>query len=160
MRIALVTVVLAWLAVLSGYDIRQRRLPHLLTLPGAAAILVGGALTGRGLPALAGAGALTGLYLLVHLVAPTGMGAGDVKLAIGLGALAGCFGSEVWFVAALAAPVLTALCGLARGMRAVPHGPSMCVATALAVGLTLLQGGIQPCVHSAGMTAPTRTSSP
>jgi leader peptidase (prepilin peptidase)/N-methyltransferase len=79
---------------------------------------------------------------LVHLAAPAAMGAGDVKLAIGLGGLAGCFGVGVWFLAALVAPLLTAL--LALGARAgsgaltVPHGPSMCVATAGAAGLALL----------------------
>jgi leader peptidase (prepilin peptidase)/N-methyltransferase len=133
--------VLAWLAALSCHDLRHRRLPNLLTLPGAAAILLGGALAGRGSAALAGALALAGLYLLVHLAVPTGMGAGDVKLAIGVGALAGCFGAEVWFVAALAAPLLTAaggiVCGLAGGMRTLPHGPSMCVASAAACALAV-----------------------
>ena len=148
MRIALAFlmagVVLVWLTVLSCYDIRQRRLPNLLTLPGAGVILLAAALAGHGLPALAGAAALTGIYLLVHLMAPTAMGAGDVKLAIGLGGLAGCFGVEVWFLAALAAPLLTGVCGLVArlfgGARAatVPHGPSMCVATAAAAGLALL----------------------
>jgi leader peptidase (prepilin peptidase) / N-methyltransferase len=122
-----------WMVSLSCYDIRERRLPNALTLPGAAVILLVG-----GLPALAGAAALAGLYLLVHLAAPTGMGAGDVKLAIGLGGLAGCFGVGAWFLAALAAPLLTALCALLRGERAVPHGPSMCLATAAATGLVLL----------------------
>ncbi|BBY21179.1 A24 family peptidase [Mycobacterium stomatepiae] len=132
MRATAVTVVAAWLLLLSCYDIRQRRLPNRLTLPGAAVILAVACGTGRGTPALAGAAALTGLYLLVHLIAPGGMGAGDVKLAIGLGGLAGCFGVTVWFLAALAAPLLTAALGLAlRG--AVPHGPSMCLATAAAV---------------------------
>ena len=42
------------------------------------------------------AAALMLLYLGVHLVAPAGMGAGDVKLAIGLGALTGAFGADVW----------------------------------------------------------------
>jgi leader peptidase (prepilin peptidase)/N-methyltransferase len=133
--------VLVWLAVLSGYDIRQRRLPNLLTLPGAGVILLTATLAGRGLPALAGAAALAGTYLLVHLVAPTAMGAGDVKLAIGLGGLAGCFGAGVWFLAALTAPLLTAawgVVGLLRGVRAVPHGPSMCLATAAAVSLAVL----------------------
>jgi leader peptidase (prepilin peptidase) / N-methyltransferase len=77
----------------------------------------------------------------VHLAAPAAMGAGDVKLAMGLGGLAGCFGVGVWFLAALAAPLLTALWGVAvlpRGVRTVPHGPSMCVATAAAAGLALL----------------------
>ncbi|ORV43316.1 peptidase A24 [Mycobacterium conspicuum] len=118
------------MVLLSAYDIRQRRLPNALTLPAAAAILLAG-----GLPALAGAAALGAVYLLVHLAAPTRMGAGDVKLAIGLGGLAGCFGVGAWFLAALAAPLLTALFALFRGMRSVPHGPSMCLATALAIGL-------------------------
>jgi leader peptidase (prepilin peptidase)/N-methyltransferase len=137
-----VGVVLAWLVVLSCYDIRTRRLPNALTLPGAAVILLAAGFAGRGLPALAGAAALAAVYLLVHLAAPAAMGAGDVKLAIGLGGLAGCFGVGVWFLAALVAPLLTAL--LALGARAgsgaltVPHGPSMCVATAGAAGVALL----------------------
>jgi leader peptidase (prepilin peptidase) / N-methyltransferase len=138
-------VVLLWMGVLSVYDVRHRRLPNLLTLPGAAAILLAAALAGRGLPALAGAAALTGMYLLVHLAAPAAMGAGDVKLAIGLGGLAGCFGVGVWFLAALAAPLLTALWGVVARLlggdgaaATVPHGPSMCLATAGAAGLALL----------------------
>jgi leader peptidase (prepilin peptidase) / N-methyltransferase len=141
MRALAAGAVLAWLAVLSCYDVRHRRLPNVLTLPGAGVILLTAALAGRGLPALAGAAALAGTYLLVHLAAPAAMGAGDVKLAIGLGGLAGCFGVGVWFLAALVAPLLTALWGvvvLARGVRAVPHGPSMCLATAGAAGLALL----------------------
>src|ERR1700758_1376376 len=92
-----VAVVLVWLAALSCYDIRQRRLPNGLTLPGAGVILLAAAVAGRGLPAVAGAAALAGVYLLVHVVAPAAMGAGDVKLAIGVGGLTGCFGAEVWF---------------------------------------------------------------
>jgi leader peptidase (prepilin peptidase) / N-methyltransferase len=141
MRMGAAALVLVWLAVLSCYDIAERRLPNLLTLPGAGVILLAAAWAGRGLPALAGAAALAGVYLLVHLVSPGAMGAGDVKLAIGLGGLAGCFGVEVWFLAALGAPLLTALCGVVamlRGVRTVPHGPSMCVATACAAGLALL----------------------
>ncbi|OBH01421.1 MULTISPECIES: A24 family peptidase [unclassified Mycobacterium] len=138
MRLGAAVAVLAWLVLLSAYDVRSRRLPNALTLPGAAAILVAAALAGRGLAALAGAAALSGTYLLVHLLAPAAMGAGDVKLAIGLGGLAGCFGPDVWFLAALGAPLSTALWGLLRGPGAVPHGPSMCLATAGAVGLAVL----------------------
>ncbi|COW01440.1 Conserved membrane protein of uncharacterised function [Mycobacterium tuberculosis] len=64
------------------------------------------------------------MYLLVHLALPAAMGAGDVKLAIGL-----------------AAPLLTAVCGVMVtpwGVRTLPHGPSMCVASLGAVGLALL----------------------
>jgi leader peptidase (prepilin peptidase)/N-methyltransferase len=141
MRACAAVAVLVWLAVLSCCDVRHRRLPNALTLPGAGVILPAAALAGRGQPALAGAAALAAMYLLVHLAAPAAMGAGDVKLAIGLGGLAGCFGVGVWFLAALAAPLLTALWGVAvlpHGVRTVPHGPSMCLATAGAAGLALL----------------------
>ena len=141
MRICAALLVLAWWTALSCYDVRRRRLPNALTLPGAAAILAGAGWAGRGWPALAGALALAGVYLLVHLVAPAAMGAGDVKLAIGCGALAGGFGVGVWFLAAVGAPLATGLCGVAgwtRGVRTVPHGPSMCLATAAAAGLALL----------------------
>jgi leader peptidase (prepilin peptidase)/N-methyltransferase len=131
--------VLGWLAALSIYDIRERRLPNCLTLPGAAMLLAAAALTGRGLPAVLGAAALFGLYLVVHLVAPAAMGAGDVKLAIGVGALTGSFGVDVWALAAVAAPMLTAVWALVAAIRraepTVPHGPSMCIAAAVATAL-------------------------
>lgn len=141
MRIGTAGLILAWFALLSGYDIRQRRLPNALTLPGAVLVLLGAAAAGRGLAAMAGAAVLGGVYLLVYLLAPAAMGAGDVKLAIGVGGLAGCFGIQVWFLAALAAPLLTVLVGVGmrwRGIRTVPHGPSMCLATAGAAALILL----------------------
>ncbi len=133
--------VLAWFAALTVYDVRQRRLPNALTLPGAAVVLAVSAATGRGVPALVGAAALTLLYLGVHLAAPAGMGAGDVKLAIGVGALTGSFGVDAWVLAALAAPVLTALWAVAIALRGrsatVPHGPSMCVAAVAAVAVVV-----------------------
>ena len=145
MRIAAACLVLAWLAALSCYDIRERRLPNALTLTGAAAVLAVATLAGRGSPALAGTVALTAIYLVVHCAAPSGMGAGDVKLALGLGALTGCFGLGVWFLAALGAPLLTAGAGAVARLRGgagdtatVPHGPSMCLASAAGVGLALL----------------------
>lgn len=134
--------VLVWTAVLSVVDVRQRRLPNVLTLPGAAIVLVGATVGGHGVPALAGAVSLAAAYLAVHLAAPSAMGAGDVKLAVGLGALTGAFGVDVWVLAALGAPLLTALLGLVAlvrgGAGALPHGPSMCVASLLAVGLPVL----------------------
>lgn len=134
-------VVLGWLAVLSLYDVRERRLPNWLTLPGAAAILGVATVAGQGTAAALGALALCGLYATVHLVSPAAMGAGDVKLALGLGALTGAFGVDVWLLAALTAPLLTAgwavVAVLARAARAVPHGPAMCLASAGAVALAL-----------------------
>jgi leader peptidase (prepilin peptidase) / N-methyltransferase len=134
--------VLVWFTALSVYDVRQRRLPNALTLPGAAVVLAVAATTGRGLPALVGAAALTLLYLAVHLVAPAGLGAGDVKLAMGIGALTGSFGVDAWVLAALTAPVLTALwavaCAFRGGNATVPHGPSMCAAAVAAVAVVVV----------------------
>jgi leader peptidase (prepilin peptidase) / N-methyltransferase len=128
-----------WLVVLSGFDIRWRRLPNWLTLPGAAVVLSIAVIAGHGIPAGVGALALSGLYATVHLIAPAAMGAGDVKLAVGLGALTGAFGVDVWLLAALAAPLLTAVWAVvvlvAGGARTVPHGPAMCLASASAVWL-------------------------
>ncbi len=144
-RVLVWLAVLGWAAALSAVDLRQRRLPNRLTLTGAVVILVGAEVGGRGLPALAGATALAGIYLLVHLADPAAMGGGDVKLALGLGALTGAFGVPVWLLAALGAPMLTAAAGIAvllrrRGRGSVPglpHGPSMCAASLAAVALAV-----------------------
>lgn len=125
--------VVLWAAALSWIDIRQRRLPNALTVPGAVTILVLAAANGHGRSALLGAAGLFLAYLLVHLAMPAAMGAGDVKLAVATGALTGAFGAPVWIVAALGAPLVTAVVGmlLALGSRAktVPHGPAMCLAS-------------------------------
>ena len=133
---------LAWLTALSVYDIRERRLPNWLTMPGAAVVLGLAAAHGRAVPAILGAIALFAIYALVHLVSRAAMGAGDVKLAIGIGALTGTFGSDVWVVAALGAPLLTAVLAtmavLGRSGQTVPHGPSMCLAAVTATALAVV----------------------
>jgi leader peptidase (prepilin peptidase) / N-methyltransferase len=138
MRIA---VALLWMVALSVYDVRCRRLPNWLTLPGFAAILLVASASDDGVAALAGAAVLSAVYLLVHLVSPTAMGAGDVKLALGLGALTGCFGGDVWLLAALGAPLLTGTAAVVAALRrsgpSVPHGPSMCLASIAAISLVL-----------------------
>ncbi|OCB57979.1 peptidase A24 [Mycobacterium vulneris] len=141
MGVGVTVVAGAWLVALSGYDIAERRLPNWLTLPGAALVLVVAAVAGRGPAALAGAAALSVPYLVAHLASPRAMGGGDVKLALGLGAMTGAFGADVWLLAALAAPVFTAALAAAailRGIPTVPHGPSMCAASAAAVALVLI----------------------
>jgi leader peptidase (prepilin peptidase) / N-methyltransferase len=138
----LIAAALLWMAALTGYDIRQRRLPNLLTLPGFAAIMLVAACSGNGPAAGLGGGLLAAVYLLVHVASPTAMGAGDVKLALGLGALTGCFGADVWLLAAIGAPLLTAVIGVVARLgwsaTTVPHGPSMCAASAAALGLVVL----------------------
>jgi len=141
MRAVAIGIVLLWAVVLAVFDVRHRRLPNVLTLPGAVAVLGVALLWGRGLPALAGALALAGLYLVVHLGVPSGLGAGDVKLALGVGGLTGAFGPDVWLLAALGAPVLTAMVAVGVALRhrtaTVPHGPSMCLASLAAAALVV-----------------------
>jgi leader peptidase (prepilin peptidase) / N-methyltransferase len=137
----MVGLTLLWMLVLSHCDVRQRRLPNWLTVPGFAVITLAAVGAGHGRAALVGAAALAAVYLLVHLLAPSAMGAGDVKLALGIGALTGYFGADVWLLAAIGAPLLTLVIGtVARigwSATTVPHGPSMCAASAAAVGLTV-----------------------
>ncbi|MFE3443242.1 prepilin peptidase [Nocardia sp. NPDC059180] len=174
MEIFALIVLGGWCIALSVSDIRSRRLPDLLTGPGAAVVLIYALGTGRFAAAAAGAVLLAVPYLVVHLVSPPAFGAGDVKLAVGLGAAAGMGGGQVWVWAAVSAPVSTACAGIAaalvmststdpleyapadrsmgsirrrtpwRRVRAptrpagagpvtVPHGPSMCLATLVAV---------------------------
>ena len=132
---------LGWTLALSVVDIRAHRLPNVLTLPGAAIILAVCALCGRWSEAATGGVALAGRYCVVHLANPASMGAGDVKLALGLGALTAACGPQTWLLGALGAPIVTAVVGvasLARGRGgAVPHGPSMCVASLVAVAVAL-----------------------
>ncbi|MFM9032741.1 MAG: prepilin peptidase [Mycobacterium sp.] len=131
-----------WAVALSIVDLRRHRLPNWLTVPGAVTILAGCALCGRGPAAVLGALALGGLYLAVHLADPTGLGGGDVKLAVGLGALTGALGAPVWLLAALGAPLLTAVAAavslLAGRGGTVPHGPSMLLASLTAAALAVL----------------------
>ncbi|MBF6170322.1 prepilin peptidase [Nocardia blacklockiae] len=136
----------AWCAALSAVDLRERRLPNVLTGIGALAVFGYALATDRLAAAAAGALLLAVPYAAVHLAAPAAFGAGDVKLALGLGAAAACGGGSAWVWATIAAPILTALAGgiaylrcLIRGSpppRALPHGPSMCAATLLALTLT------------------------
>ncbi|MFD6463931.1 prepilin peptidase [Streptomyces roseolus] len=154
MTILAFVILTGWCAVLSGWDLRQRRLPNPLTGGLALAVFGFALLTMQFAAAVAGAVLLVVPYVLVHLVTPAALGAGDVKLAAGLGAAAGLGGAQVWVQAALAAPVLTAAAGVV-GLcanrirrkagsggpgppRAVPHGPAMCAATLLALAATLV----------------------
>jgi prepilin peptidase CpaA len=86
-RIALM-VVAAAIAVIT--DVRERRIPNLLTLLVAAGGLGIGAVSGgmSGL-ALAAAGSLAGALLFLIPVAKLGWGMGDLKLAAALGAVGG-----------------------------------------------------------------------
>ncbi|MGL4304540.1 MAG: prepilin peptidase [Mycobacteriaceae bacterium] len=142
MAVIATTAFVLWGTALSVIDLRVRRLPNYLTIPGAVVILVLCVSSGYGRAAIVGAAALSGLYLLFYLGFPSALGAGDIKLALGLGALTGRYGGQVWLYSAFTAIVLTAVCGaIVMFLRAaagkpwrsttVPHGPSMCLASAV-----------------------------
>ncbi|WP_435851429.1 prepilin peptidase, partial [Streptomyces thermolilacinus] len=125
--------------LLAAVDRRVHRLPDHLTLPlagavplllGAAALLPGHAGSWR--LSLLGALALGGAYLVLFLVNPNGMGFGDVKLALPLGAALGWYGWQVLLLGAFAGFALGAAYGLVLVLRrratrrsAIPFGPFM-----------------------------------
>jgi leader peptidase (prepilin peptidase)/N-methyltransferase len=123
--------------LLAVVDLRVQRLPDPLTLPlapvalallGLAALLPEHA--GHWLTALYGALALGAGYFVLFLVHPSGMGFGDVKLAVGMGAVLGWYGWSVVLLGAFAGFLLGAVYGGAlvvvrrAGRRtAIPFGP-------------------------------------
>jgi leader peptidase (prepilin peptidase)/N-methyltransferase len=133
--------------LLAVVDVRVRRLPDVLTLPlagavpgllGLAALVPGRA--GSWTTALLGALALGGGYFLLFLINPSGMGFGDVKLALGMGAAVGWYGWPAVLLGTFAAFVLGALYGgalvvLRRAGRgtAIAFGPFLLVGTLIGV---------------------------
>ncbi|MER5994259.1 prepilin peptidase [Streptomyces viridosporus] len=123
--------------LLAVVDFRVQRLPDPLTLPfaGAALVLLGPvALTpghaGEWTTALLGALALGAGYLVLFLLNPAGMGFGDVKLALGAGAVLGWYGWPTVMLGTFAGFLFGALYGgalvVARraGRRTtIPFGP-------------------------------------
>ncbi|MFC4373616.1 prepilin peptidase [Nocardia halotolerans] len=156
MTTAAFCLLIAWCLLLGVIDIHARRLPNALTGAGAVTVFLYALHTDQLASAVIGAALLTMPYLVTHLVSPVALGAGDVKLAVALGAAAALAGSSAWTWAAIAAPVLTATAAavvLARrwlrtalsgaagatrhdpAQRLVPHGPAMCLATVTAMAL-------------------------
>ncbi|PRZ09704.1 leader peptidase (prepilin peptidase)/N-methyltransferase [Isoptericola sp. CG 20/1183] len=128
-------------------DAATHRLPDAVTYPTTAVVgllLAGAALAGdagdAGMRALAGALCLGGGYLLLHLASPSGLGLGDVKLAVLLGLVSGWYGWPVLWAAAvlpflLGGVAALVLIGARRATRrtAIAFGPCMLAGTALAL---------------------------
>jgi len=117
------------LVVLSIIDLRTRRLPNRIVLPAAAFVLVAqiAIAPDRALEwTLGAAGAFTFL-LIAALINPAGMGMGDVKLALLLGAALGWAVAPALFIglaaASVAGLVLIARGGWAARKTAIPLGP-------------------------------------
>lgn len=145
---------LAWLVfipvgvALAFIDLRHKRLPNVLTLRAAAAILLLLAIDAipDGWPDLLLAvecgAALFALYLLMNLLTGGAMGMGDVKLALSIGLLAGYLG---WFHAVLATLVAFLIGGVVSGVllvsgkagrkATIPFGPFMLLGLIVVVPL-------------------------
>ncbi|WP_344356508.1 A24 family peptidase [Streptomyces gobitricini] len=125
--------------LLALVDRAVHRLPDRLTLPlaaGTAALLGGAALlpgnAGAWSSALLGGLALGTGYFVLFLVNPSGLGFGDVKLALAVGVALGWYGWGVLFVGAFAGFLFGAVYGfglvaLRRASRrsTIPFGPFM-----------------------------------
>lgn len=142
-----VFVMLAWLAItpmavaLAFIDLEHKRLPDRLTFPAfAAAVLlltvdaIAVSRWGSLRTAVISALLLCAFYLLLHLISRGGMGMGDVKLALVIGALTGYFGWEWVIVATFTAFICGSLVGVAlmalrrAGRKSeLPFGPFMLV---------------------------------
>lgn len=133
------------LVALSVIDIRHRRIPNRLVYPAivmAAAFIVVGDLVGGGLDAVdAAIGFLaygSGL-MIVALIAPKGMGMGDVKLAGLIGLVLGSIGLDLVAVAAgmgiLVGGVgaFVALLSGAGRKSAIPFGPFLAAGAVIAI---------------------------
>ncbi|MET8977540.1 prepilin peptidase [Streptomyces sp. NPDC004539] len=132
----------AWV-VLAAVDVQVRRLPDPLTLGlgataplllGAAALIPGH--TGDWTTALLGAAALGAALLALHLLNPEGMGYGDAKLAVGLGAVLGWYGWDTLLFGAFAGFALGAVYG---GVLAVVRRSR---STTIAFGPFLIAGAV------------------
>lgn len=139
---------LLWLGLLVGWDIRTRRLPDQLTLPGAGVIAVWAVVVDPWL--LIGGLGWFFLYLLTAGVVG-GIGGGDIKFALGLGTVAALGGVESWMIAVAGASLVTLTVtllatGVSRNLAGgtvlgwrVPHGPGMALATCVAVVFSFTQ---------------------
>ncbi|MGP3777038.1 prepilin peptidase (plasmid) [Streptomyces sp. SDT5-1] len=141
----LVWLLLAPLALLLALvDARVHRLPDVLTLPLAAAALalLGPAslapdAAGSWTTALLAAATLGGLFLVLFVISPRSMGFGDVKLALGIGAVLGWYGWRVLILGVFAGYLIAAAHGMTLLIRR-----KATARTALAIGPSLLTGAL------------------
>jgi leader peptidase (prepilin peptidase) / N-methyltransferase len=117
------------LVVLTRIDIEKRIVPNRIVLPAAAAVLTAqvALFPARALEWTLSALLASLFFLLAHLVSPGGLGMGDVKLGLLLGAALGrSVGTAIvigLLAAAVAAVYLVARDGLAARKTAIPLVP-------------------------------------
>jgi leader peptidase (prepilin peptidase)/N-methyltransferase len=129
------------LVIAALVDAVVHRLPNALVMAAAAPVLVTlvlrGDLVGE---AIAGAALLGGPLLVTHLVAPSGMGFGDVKAGTVLGAALGLLAGSLALVALVIGLLAAATFGLLGRRRAIALGPALVLGALLAVVLGYVAG--------------------
>jgi leader peptidase (prepilin peptidase)/N-methyltransferase len=136
----------ASMVAVSFVDLDTMRIPDRLTAPTVVAVtlLVVAVSLGVGEPdamlrALIGALAFSGVLGVFWFVYPAGMGFGDVKYAVVLGALSGWISPLLVAYALLVASLLGSLAGVLVAVRAgdrkqaFPFGPALCIGTIVAI---------------------------
>ncbi len=127
---------ICFLALLSAIDIRMHILPDLLTVPlmalGMAFAVYGkginpeeslmGIAVGYGLPVIAS--------VLVYKFAPRGMGGGDVKMLMALGAW---LGIERLIIAIVLSFIVFTIISIFTRKKSGPYGPALSIATIIAM---------------------------
>jgi leader peptidase (prepilin peptidase)/N-methyltransferase len=126
-------------AALAVVDLEQRRIPNRIVLPATGAVLATQiAIDPSGTPLLIAIALASGLFFcLPMLVSPRGMGMGDVKLAVLLGAALGqavvlAIGVAV-FTAFFVALVLLARDGVTARKSAIAFGPFLALGAVVAI---------------------------
>lgn len=119
LEIAAYLVLAAAAIVLSIVDLLDRRLPDVVLLPAlavVASLLLVSSIAHNSLPTAVGVAggaiAMFTLYFVLALIAPSGMGMGDVKLSALIGAAAGYLGLTTWLAALLGGFVVGAIVSL------------------------------------------------
>jgi leader peptidase (prepilin peptidase)/N-methyltransferase len=134
------------LVAISATDIEHGIIPNRIVLPAAVVILAAQTAIHPSPQWAVGALAAGGFLFAAALMAPGGMGMGDVKLALVLGAMLGTTVSVAMFVGLLAAmvPAIILFARLGVGARKVklPFGPFLAIGAVVALfaGHVLLQG--------------------
>jgi leader peptidase (prepilin peptidase) / N-methyltransferase len=135
-------ILLPALVVLSAIDIRHRLLPNRIVLPVTALVLVSqvALASDHGQEAALASVAAGGVFFVLRALYPRGLGMGDVKLALLLGAALGWDVTVGLFVGSLGAAaagiVVIARDGAAGRKMTLPFGPFLALGAAVAFFLS------------------------